>query len=266
MQKSTKKESHIVNNVGLGACLKEFALHGSHPRDGADWLRTLTVTTAEPIAVADVNDDLNRERSFYHQALECVTIGRARLKSMNVPFIRPEDYFAEMLKSDEHMTQVRAKLLSEKKRVEEAVSRRNIREQKKFGKKVQKAKQVEKEKKKKEEADVLKKWKQEVKANPKVELDKFFKDTAKKSLKRKHEETKPTQTKREYKNSKFGSGGRKRGKKTNDAESAANFDDYSAKKNKALPKGFQKRGAKGGHGKGKGARPGKNRRMKSMRK
>lgn len=42
----------------------------------------------------------------YKQALEAVNIGRAKLAAFGMPIDRPDDYFAEMVKSDEHMKRV----------------------------------------------------------------------------------------------------------------------------------------------------------------
>jgi hypothetical protein len=43
----------------------------------------------------------------YQQALESATKAQARFESLNVPYNRPEDYFAEMVKNDHHMAKVR---------------------------------------------------------------------------------------------------------------------------------------------------------------
>jgi rRNA-processing protein EBP2 len=70
------------------------------------WIETMTVTSSKPIEV-DVEDDMARELAFYQQALEAVQIGRELIKKAGVDFARPEDYYAEMLKSDEHMAKVK---------------------------------------------------------------------------------------------------------------------------------------------------------------
>ncbi len=56
---------------------------------------------------------------------------------MNIPTRRPDDYFAQMLKSDQHMGKIREKLLSKQKMEERRQKVRRIRELKKFGKQVQ---------------------------------------------------------------------------------------------------------------------------------
>jgi len=56
---------------------------------------------------------------------------------MNIPTKRPEDYFAQMSKTDDHMQKIRQKLLS-KQQVQEKVEKiKKLRELKKYGKKVQ---------------------------------------------------------------------------------------------------------------------------------
>jgi len=44
----------------------------------------------------------------YGQALAAVTVARTELDRLGVPYRRPDDYFAAMLKSDDHMKKVRA--------------------------------------------------------------------------------------------------------------------------------------------------------------
>lgn len=48
----------------------------------------------------DIHDDLKREVAFYDNALEAVTLAREQCETVGIPFTRPEDFFAEMVKSD----------------------------------------------------------------------------------------------------------------------------------------------------------------------
>lgn len=70
------------------------------------WIETLTVTSSEPVVIEDIKDDMTRELAFYQQALEAAHIARDKIIDAGVPFSRPDDYFAEMIKSDEHMAKV----------------------------------------------------------------------------------------------------------------------------------------------------------------
>lgn len=53
-----------------------------------------------------VNNDFKREMYFYRQGQAAVMEGYSRLTELNLPTNRPEDYFAEMAKNDEHMFKV----------------------------------------------------------------------------------------------------------------------------------------------------------------
>jgi hypothetical protein len=69
--------------------------------------------TKELVAKIDISDDpvhndFKRELLFYRQAQSAVLEALPRLKSMNIPTKRPEDYFAQMAKTDEHMQKVLA--------------------------------------------------------------------------------------------------------------------------------------------------------------
>jgi rRNA-processing protein EBP2 len=55
----------------------------------------------------DIHDDLKREVSFYNMALEAVKEARDKCKEANIPFSRPEDFFAEMVKTDGKTTWTR---------------------------------------------------------------------------------------------------------------------------------------------------------------
>merc|ERR1712018_364557 len=48
----------------------------------------------------DVHDDFKREMTFYRQAQAAVLEGIPRLHSMGIATFRPDDYFAEMAKTD----------------------------------------------------------------------------------------------------------------------------------------------------------------------
>lgn len=52
------------------------------------------------------------QTAFYQNALAAVKEGRTRLATHKVPYKRPDDFFCDMLKSDEHMARVSKPLLS----------------------------------------------------------------------------------------------------------------------------------------------------------
>ncbi|KAH9984212.1 eukaryotic rRNA processing [Russula vinacea] len=66
------------------------------------WTETLRLSFPETIDV-DVDDDLGRELPFYKQALQGAKAARALAALHSVPFARPDDFLAEMVKTDAHM-------------------------------------------------------------------------------------------------------------------------------------------------------------------
>ncbi|TVU39326.1 hypothetical protein EJB05_12739, partial [Eragrostis curvula] len=125
-----------------------------------DWMHKLTIDHDQGEKI-DVNDDLARELAFYTQALDGTREAFEKLQSMKVRFLRPTDYYAEMVKTDAHMHKIKGRLLSEKKKIEEAEERKKAREARKRAKEVQAEKKKERAKQKKEEIENVKKWRKQ---------------------------------------------------------------------------------------------------------
>ncbi|URE01910.1 Eukaryotic rRNA processing protein EBP2 [Musa troglodytarum] len=222
-----------------------------------EWIHKLTVDHAVEQEV-DVNDDLARELAFYTQALDGTRQAFEKLQSMGIPFLRPPDYYAEMVKSDAHMLKVKGKLLVEKKKIEDAEERKKAREAKKLAKEVQAQKTKERAKRKKEDIESVKRWRKQRQQSgfargKDEELDlspdeeKSFEKSKKRrtgvapadrsgGFKRKGGNEKGRKQ-REFREAKFGHGGRKGMKKQNTAESTNDFkgfnkDEFSASKRK----------------------------------
>ena len=82
-------------------------------------------------------DDFKRENAFYDHALDAAREALRLLKHHKIPVDRPHDYYAEMLKTDDHMQRIKQRILSETSKIEAAERARKQRDNKKFGKKVQ---------------------------------------------------------------------------------------------------------------------------------
>lgn len=191
----------------------------------------------------DIYDDTERELAFYKQSLDAVLEARQHLARLKVPFKRPLDYFAEMVKNDEHMDKIKNKLVveaSEKKAREDA---RNQRQLKKFGKQVQVATL---QKRQLEKRDTLEKIKSLKKKRKESEIDDSeFNVGIEEAAEDSNSNNRNKNYKRAAKDSKYGHGGMKRFKRKNDADSSANVTGFSQRKMK-----------------GKAPRPGKSRRSK----
>ena len=258
-----EEEEGIYNAEALHDKLEDIAWTQEQP-----WAETLAITSEKPIDIKDVDDDLERELAFYNQALDAARQAIHRFERAGVAWQRPPDYFAEMVKSDEHMARVKEQLLYEQKVIEEAEQRRKEREAKKYAKQVAAEKRKERAQEKKraiEGVSSLRKQREKEgfagdldidielekvnngqKRNPKGELGERFAGNRSKSAKR------------AFKDGKYGFGGPKRLRKQNDAYSAAGGD-Y---RRSSFDDGFAgKKGGKATKGKKQQNRPGKARRQ-----
>ncbi|XP_005176361.2 probable rRNA-processing protein EBP2 homolog [Musca domestica] len=192
-----------------------------------------------------VLNDFKREMLFHRQAQAAVIEGIRRLHELGIKTKRPDDYFAEMAKSDEHMQKVRANLMAKQEGQAKSERIRQIREQRKMGKILAKQTKVQREMEKKDMLDKLKKFRKGKLKN----LD-FLEDA--KALEAK---TKKTAEKRKQRDKKFGFGGKKKGMKRNTKASAAGLE------NTKVPR--RRVGSKAAPG---SKRLGKSRRMKNKSK
>ncbi|KAK8154645.1 eukaryotic rRNA processing protein EBP2-containing protein [Phyllosticta citrichinensis] len=238
----------INNTTALLAAVKRIEMKTSK----LSFSEHQSITSAERIEVEDTNDDLNRELAFYKQALAAAKEARGLLRKEGVPFSRPNDFFAEMVKSDEHMGKIKQKLVDEAASKKAATEARKQRDLKKFGKAVQVAKQQERDKAKREtleKINVLKRKRQGADLENENENDMFdvaLEDAAETEKKDKaaRRANGVANTKRAKKDAKFGFGGKKRFAKSNDAQSSTDMRGFSVKKMKGQGAAAKKRPGK----------------------
>jgi len=84
----------------------------------------------------NTNKDIKRELAFYNIARENVKEGMSFLVQMKQPISRPDDFFAEMVKSDKQMSKVKHRLLKQQVKIQSFEERKKKAEQKKFHKAV----------------------------------------------------------------------------------------------------------------------------------
>lgn len=82
----------------------------------------------------DVSDDLKREAAFVGQLQKTVPVALARLRALGLQFTRPTDFLAEMLKSDQQMGRIRARINAEQEQQRQFEAKKNQRLNKKFNK------------------------------------------------------------------------------------------------------------------------------------
>ena len=235
----------INNTSALLSALSRIAI----PTDSsAPFATHQSVTSEAPTAdgIEDIQDDLARELAFYAQSLDAVKRGRALLKAEGVPFSRPTDYFAEMVKDDGHMEKVKAKLIEEASAKKASAEARKLRDLKKFGKQVQVARLQERQKAKKETLEKIKSLKRKRQESSgdlgTSEADLFdvgvdhelnaHKSKASSGRSGGDREQHRPNAKRQRKNEKYGFGGKKRHAKSGDAVSTGDMSGFSARRMK----------------------------------
>jgi len=156
----TKTKREDVNNI-------EALKHKLQVlRNAFDWTERLDLTVETQYELDDegnalaMKDDFEREAHFQRIATEGARRGVIKAKRAGLPLLRPEDYFAEMVKTDEHMGKIKANLLTQKSVIEKRDKARQMRQQKKFAKDVQRNAKLKKQEEKrvaKEEIKFVKK-------------------------------------------------------------------------------------------------------------
>ncbi|KAI9584468.1 probable rRNA-processing protein EBP2 homolog [Glossina fuscipes] len=190
-----------------------------------------------------VLNDFKREMLFHRQAQAAVLEGIKKLHELGVKTKRPDDYFAEMAKSDEHMQKIRANLMAKQEGQAKSERIRQIRLQRKMGKLLNKQVKVQREQEKREMLENIKKFRKGKFKN----LD-FLEDARKPETKTK---TKKTAESRRNRNKKFGFGGKKRGSKSNTKSSSAGLEATKFSKGKGFKGSANKRVGKSRRSKAK---------------
>ncbi|KAF7657406.1 hypothetical protein LDENG_00027800 [Lucifuga dentata] len=251
---------------GLKQCLTDF-------RKDLPWVERLDLTNlpAEDVLTkadgkltgpanrgVNADDDFQREMFFYRQAQATVLEALPLLRKHNIATKRPEDYFAEMAKTDQHMQKIRKKLLSKQAILEKSEKAKKLREQRKFSKKVQIEVLQKRQKEKVAMMSAVKKYQKGM--TDKLDFldgDKTSAPGSSQAAKKVLNKKGPN-AKRKYKDQKFGFGGKKSGKKWNTKESFNDVSSFRAK----VAHGKGGKGGKKGKGGKQNKRPGKSVRRK----
>ncbi len=98
----------------------------------------------------NVHDDIKREIAFYNMTRENVMKGMQILVQAKIPISRPDDFFAEMLKTDEHMGKVKSRLLQQQQKVNTFEEKKSRMDNKRFHKAIKAYKQTERHQEKKQ--------------------------------------------------------------------------------------------------------------------
>ena len=128
------------------------------------------------------DDDIKRELFFYNIAKENAIKGMIKLKQLGEKLNRPDDYFVEMLKSDEQMMKVKKQIINEQQYIKKFEAKKQKMQNIKFAKSIKDFQNKEKSKFKRQTLQGVENWKKHIKSNPDdyKNIDKFFNNKKKK--------------------------------------------------------------------------------------
>lgn len=204
--KKLSKDNH-ANSKALSVVTSELRAARAH----MPWAESFAVIPETPLpfgtssteTALDIHDDLKREVAFYNSSLQAVQEGRKLCQAAKVPFTRPDDFFAEMVKTDgtllvgcvvlwiwillvecvsfvmyihfshtfsslwstDHMSKVKDRLIFETKKMEAVAQRKSNREQKLRSKESHANKLAEKAKRKRDHFTQVEEWANEAAKN-----------------------------------------------------------------------------------------------------
>jgi rRNA-processing protein EBP2 len=148
-----------------------------------DWLE-FPVNISESAIPPNLNpdDDIKRELIFYNIAKENAIKGMIQLKQLGEKINRPDDYFVEMLKSDEQMLKVKKQIINEQQYIKKFEAKKQKMQNIKFAKSIKDFQNKEKSSFKRQTLQGVEKWKKHIKNNPQdyKDIDKFFNNKKKK--------------------------------------------------------------------------------------
>ncbi len=147
------------------------------------WLEFPTeVSTTEIPEYLNPDDDIKRELVFYNIAKENAIKGLIELKKLGEKLNRPDDYFVEMLKSDEQMMKVKKLIINEQQYIKKFEAKKQKMQNIKFAKSMKDFQNKERSSFKRQTLEGVEKWKKHIKNNPQDynNIDKFFVNKKKK--------------------------------------------------------------------------------------
>mmetsp|Transcript_11707 Transcript_11707/g.17040 ORF Transcript_11707/g.17040 Transcript_11707/m.17040 type:complete len:399 (-) Transcript_11707:57-1253(-) len=162
-EEKTTSSNAISNSKAIHAVTDEIC----SSRAGMPWPESFDVVPSTILPFGDdnsegspldVHDDLKREVAFYNVALQAVHEARLLCKKNSVPFARPDDFFAEMVKTDDHMAKVKDRLIFETKKMEAFEQRKANKEHKLRAREAHAHRIAEKSKAKKDNLKAVNEW------------------------------------------------------------------------------------------------------------
>ena len=141
------------------------------------WLEfPIEISSTEIPEYLNPDDDIKRELIFYNIAKENAIKEMIELKKLGEKLNRPDDYFVEMLKSDEQMMKVKKQIINEQQYIKRFEAKKQKMQNIKFAKTMKDFQNKERSSFKRQTLEGIEKWKKYIKNNPDDyrNIDKFL--------------------------------------------------------------------------------------------
>ena len=148
-----------------------------------DWLEfPVNISKSQIPRNLNPDDDIKRELIFYNIAKENAIQGMIKLKQLGEKINRPDDYFVEMLKSDEQMMKVKKQIINEQQYIKKFEAKKQKMQNIKFAKSIKDFQNKERSSFKRQTLQGVENWKKHIKNNPDdyKDIDRFFNNKKKK--------------------------------------------------------------------------------------
>mmetsp|Transcript_11148 Transcript_11148/g.16842 ORF Transcript_11148/g.16842 Transcript_11148/m.16842 type:complete len:200 (-) Transcript_11148:33-632(-) len=177
-------------------------------QEPAEWVERLSIFAKKPLELTRENrdDDALREKAFIQHALPSVREGIRRLTDLGIPCHRPSDFYAEMLKSDNHMAKVRQMIEQKSTEIRDRAKRRNATMQRKYKKELRLQADKQSSKRKREFHDTVRtgkresaRWKSDGKHSEDFDYTDYVTESTGFNQKQTRKAKQPSRSRRKYK-------------------------------------------------------------------
>ena len=158
-----QESPNIVNDLdALNRCLERIQYRVDSKASRVPWIEHLSLIVNRYVVEDEAilpEEDQKREATFRHITELGVREALRRLCMLKLPFSRPQDFYAEMLKPDIQMNKIQKKLIEQQTKIKCVEERKKKKLQKKFAKELRAEKLQQKQREKIENLKKVEKWK-----------------------------------------------------------------------------------------------------------
>ena len=152
----------LIKKQGRIPFTEHMTMTAEDQLQSADAMLNSNVAEKLGLSQLEINDDIKREIAFHNVTRQNVQNGMRILIQAGVPISRPDDFLAEMLKTDDHMLKVKGRLLKQQNKMQKFEEKRARQENKKFHKAIKSFTQAKRHQEKRDNMNAIEELKKAV--------------------------------------------------------------------------------------------------------